>query len=331
MTTTIGLNERRDVILPTDVNVTQSASAVSWGAIFAGAAGAAALSLILLILGSGLGLSSVSPWANDGVSAKTLGISGIVWLTLTAIAASGMGGYLAGRLRTRWTSTDRDEVYFRDTAHGFLAWAVATLFTAALLTSTIGAIVGGGLKAGAGVAGGIATSAMAVGANVDRFGLNGESTGYFIDTLFRKSTTSPVASPNTTSPTAPAPAMPDQSNPVPTETRVAGGENVPAAEVARIFINALKTNSLSEGDASYLGQIVASHTDLTQPEAEKRVKDIYNAWQSKLREAEAVAKETADDARKATAYLSLWLFVSLLVGAFTASWLATCGGRQRDL
>lgn len=316
MTTTIEVHEKTDVILPSPNGGDKSASAVSWGAIFAGAAGAAALSLILLILGSGLGFSSISPWANDGVSAKTLGVSGILWITLTSLAASGLGGYLAGRLRTRWaTSTDRDEVYFRDTAHGFLAWAVATLFTAGLLTSTIAAVIGGGIKAGASVAQGVAASAAIAGATTadgsgDRFGLQGESTGYFIDSLFRK--------PNTVaSPTLPLPPP--------------RGEHAANAEVARIFINALRNNSLPENDAQYLGQIVASRTDLSQPEAEKRVKETYNQWQSKLREAETVAKQTADEARKATAYISLWLFISLLIGAFTASWLATFGGRQRDL
>jgi hypothetical protein len=91
-----------------------SASAVSWGAIFAGAAAAAALSLILLLLGTGLGLSSVSPWANEGVSATALSVSTILWLTFTQLAASAMGGYLAGRLRTKWVSVHGDEVYFRD-------------------------------------------------------------------------------------------------------------------------------------------------------------------------------------------------------------------------
>lgn len=321
MTTTIEVHEKTDVILPSPNGGDKSASAVSWGAIFAGAAGAAALSLILLILGSGLGFSSISPWANDGVSAKTLGISGILWITLTSLAASGLGGYLAGRLRTRWaTSTDRDEVYFRDTAHGFLAWAVATLFTAALLTSTITALIGGGIKAGASVVHGVAASAAVAGAAADdRFGLQGESTGYFIDTLFRKpANTAPATDPNAVaSPTLPLPPP--------------RGEHAANAEVARIFINALRNNSLPENDAQYLGQIVASRTDLSQPEAEKRVKETYNQWQTKLREAEATAKQTADEARKATAYISLWLFISLLIGAFTASWLATFGGRQRDL
>lgn len=65
------------------------ASAVSWGAIVAGAA---ALSLILLMLGTGLELSSVSPWAYSGVSATTFGVSTILWLTFTQLVASGVGG-----------------------------------------------------------------------------------------------------------------------------------------------------------------------------------------------------------------------------------------------
>ena len=117
--------------------VRNNTSAVAWSAVFAGAAATAALSLILLILGVGLGLSAVSPWAQTGVGAVTFGISTIVWLTVTQIIASGMGGYLAGRLRTRWSGVHTDEVYFRDTAHGFLSWGVATLVTAMLLTPAI--------------------------------------------------------------------------------------------------------------------------------------------------------------------------------------------------
>ncbi len=113
---------------------------MSWGAIFAGAAGAAALSLILLILDTGLGLSSVSPFNGEGASASTFGWSSVLWLALVQLAASGIGGFLAGRLRTRWVPLHGDEAYFRDTANGFLAWAVATLVTAATLTSVIGSI-----------------------------------------------------------------------------------------------------------------------------------------------------------------------------------------------
>ena len=155
-----------------------SASGVSWAANIAGAAGAAALSLVLLLLGTGLGLSTVSPWGDRGASAATIGIASVVWLSIVQLAASGMGGYLAGRLRTKWAGLHTDEVYFRDTAHGFLAWAVATLLTAALLTSAIGSIVGTGAQVGATAAGGAATAA----ASATAAGAAGASAG---DSCFR--------------------------------------------------------------------------------------------------------------------------------------------------
>src|ERR1700681_4507323 len=95
------------------------APGVSWGAVIAGAFVGAALSLILLALGAGFGLSAVSPWANIGASASTFGSAGIVWLILIEIIASALGGYLTGRLRTKWALIHTDEVYSRDTANGF--------------------------------------------------------------------------------------------------------------------------------------------------------------------------------------------------------------------
>ena len=290
-----------------------NASAVSWGAIAAGAAAAAALSLILLILGTGLGLSSVSPWAQDGVSATTLGVGTILWLTLTQLLASGMGGYIAGRLRTRWVALHSDEVYFRDTAHGFLAWAVASLATAALLTSVIGSIVGTGVQAGASVVGGVASTATtavtagaaAAGSQADKPGADGGPLDYFVDSLFRK----PVASEVT-----PA-ALPASTSP---------------AEVARIFLNSVRSGALPAADVTHVGQLVAQRTGLSQPDAEKRVVDTYTGLQTRLRDAEAAAKDAADKARKASAYAALWLFISLLIGAFVASLAATFGGRHRD-
>lgn len=124
-------------------------SAVSWPAVFAGAVAAAALSLVLLVLGIGLGLAVVSPWTAGNTPAEAMSGSTIAWIFLTAIAASGVGGYMAGRLRTRWPGAQLDEVYFRDTAHGFLAWGVATLLTAAALTGVIGTILGTSEPAGA--------------------------------------------------------------------------------------------------------------------------------------------------------------------------------------
>jgi hypothetical protein len=102
------------------------------------------------------------------------------------------------------------------------------------------------------------------------------------------------------------------------------------AEVARIFMNSINTGALPAEDVRYLGQMVAQRTGLAQADAEKRVNDIYTRAQTQWREAQTSAKQAADAARKASSYGALWLFVSLLIGAFVASLAATFGGRQRD-
>ena len=148
------------------------ASGVSWGAIFAGAAAAAALSFLLLMLGMGLGLSSVSPYEYN---AAPLGVAAIVWIAFTQLAASGIGGYVAGRLRVKWASIHGDEVHFRDTAHGLLAWAVATLITVAVLAGGARAVLSGTIDAAAPA---LATGASAVADNP-------RSNDYFADMLLR--------------------------------------------------------------------------------------------------------------------------------------------------
>lgn len=283
-------------------------SAVSWGAIAAGAAAASALSLILLILGVGLGLSCVSPWTREGVSATTFGVSTILWLTLTQLLASAMGGYLAGRLRTKWTEVHSDEVYFRDTAHGFLAWAVASLATAALLTSVIGSILSGNVQAGSTVGSAAASARTAQGNDAGPM-------GYFIDSLFRRDAAAPAA--GTSGSAIGWDAMERASS-------------KDAAEVSRIFMNVSRSEPLPTEDIRYVGQIVAQRTGLSQQEAEKRVTDVYAKAQAKVLDTEVAARDAADKARKASAYSALWLFVSLLVGAFVASLAATFGGRGRD-
>lgn len=309
------------VVLPNRAYASDSpTSAVSWAAILAGAATAASLSLIMLVLGTGLGLSAVSPWAQRGVDASTFGVSTILWISFTALVASGLGGYLAGRLRIKWAAVHTDEVYFRDTAHGFLAWAIATLATAGLLTAAIGSVVStgstvvaGGAVAAAGAAGAAATRTPASTSNRESL-----ASPYLLDSLFRVAPGAPT--PSTAS--SGAASRPDDDN---------GGPAGVKGEVGRMFTNSIRTGPLPPEDVRYAGQLVAQRTGMSQADAEKRVADTYNAAQSKLRATETQAKEAADQARKASAYASLWLFVSLLLGAFVASLMATLGGRQRDL
>jgi hypothetical protein len=154
-------------------------SGVSWSAVIAGAAVTAALALILLALGAGLGLSSVSPYSNVGVSASTLGTSAILWLIVMEILSASMGGYLAGRLRTKWASIHTDEVYFRDTAHGFLAWSTALVVTAAFLASAASAMIGSAPTSDSQT-----KSTPAVSSSLD-------PNAYFVDSLFRSDGSKP--------------------------------------------------------------------------------------------------------------------------------------------
>lgn len=279
---------------------------VSWGAVLAGAAAAAALSFILLILGVGLGLSSVSPWS---FNATAIGVSTIAWLAFMQLAASGIGGYLAGRLRVKWSSIHTDEVHFRDTAHGLLAWAVATLLTVAVLAGGTRAVLSGAIDAGSGVAAAVAPAAAAgageAGAKAGEGGGSANPLDYFSDMLLRA---------------APAPGTGEAGGTV-ADQRV---------EIGKIFATSLSTGSLAADDRAYLGQVVASRTGLTQAEAEARVDAVYARAAKAAADAKAKAQQAADTARKAGAHTALWMFVALLLGAFVASLAATFGGRQRD-
>jgi hypothetical protein len=148
-----------------------NSSGVSWAAVVAGGFVSAALSLILLALGTGLGLSSVSVRSNAGVSGSALGTAAIIWLIATEFMSASMGGYLAGRLRTKWTGIHNDEVYFRDTAHGFLSWSVALVVTAAFLGSAAASMMGS------------ADPKLSMTGHAEGTGMG--SNAYFVDSLFR--------------------------------------------------------------------------------------------------------------------------------------------------
>lgn len=153
-------------------------SAVSWAAIAAGGIATAGFSLFLFQLGAGIGLAAANPWANSPPSGTTISIAAGVSLCLISIMASGLGGFLAGRLRTRWVGLHSDGTYFRDSAHGFLAWAFATVLTAFVVGIAATSFVGGAAK-------GAASNPSLV-----------PDTSYYTDMMFRSDNpTAPPASP----------------------------------------------------------------------------------------------------------------------------------------
>ncbi len=126
-----------------EIDAAQDASTLSWGAVVAGAVASAAITLLLLALGVALGLSVVSPWSDQGVSASTFSVGAGLFMLAVAMLSSTVGGYLAGRLRARWSGLHEKEIYFRDTAHGFVTWALATLFSVAVLGAAMTHLVAG--------------------------------------------------------------------------------------------------------------------------------------------------------------------------------------------
>jgi hypothetical protein len=277
METYVASPERVDSRTEAQYNRESHSSGVSWGAVFGGAFVASALYLILMALGAGFGLSTVSPWANAGVSARTVGTLAIVWLIAIEVIGSAFGGYLTGRLRTKWALIHTDEVFFRDTANGFLAWAVALVVSVGLLASAAATMAGSAVQARA-------SSENAAGTAMDAPNM------YFVDALFRT----------------------DRSG-------ADAADTAEKAEADRILMRGLKDAQMQTADQSYLARLVAARTGISAADAEARVSDVV-----------AQARQAEDTARKATARFLLWLFLALLMGAFSASFAATIGGRQRD-
>jgi hypothetical protein len=192
-------------------------SAVSWGAILAGATASAAITLVLVAFGVGVGFSVVSPWSGEGVSASTFTLSAGIYLIVIAMLSSTIGGYLAGRLRTRWQTVHEHERYFRDSAHGVVTWALATVVTAAVLGSATTAIIG---ATGAGLAAGAPAAARST------------VTDGYIDGLMR-----PAPGRANAASTAPAAQSPAQANQQATDqatSPVATGQTAPNLQGGQI-------------------------------------------------------------------------------------------------
>jgi hypothetical protein len=276
-----------------------SQSGVSWAAIIAGAVAAAAISIMLLIFGAGLGLSSVSPWPHNGVSVTTFTVLAAIWLVLVQWISSAIGGYIAGRLRTKWVGIHTDEVFFRDTAHGFLAWGLATVVVAGMLSMASTAATTAGTQ--------LAASAQST----------TTATNYYVDELFRENLTPPgegsaALTPADNGSSAMVTGLSDQATRAQATTILTEG--------------AANNGNVSQADNAYLVQLVSGRTGLSPADAQTRVNNVIAEEQADITK----AKQVADAARKASAKAAIFTFVSLLIGAFIASVSGAIGGRLRD-
>ena len=276
-----------------------SGSGVAWPAIIGGAFAAAALSLVLIALGSGFGLASVSPWSNAGASVATFTVTTAVWLIVTQWLASGLGGYLTGRLRTKWVGLHTHEVFFRDTANGFLTWATATVIGAAFLAAAASSVLSETATMVAGAASGATVGAsQGLTQTATRSGeILADPTAYFVDSLYRT----------------------DHPG-----TAISDGDVRPQS--SRILLNGMLNGDVPAPDKAYLAVLVSARTGLSPADAEKRVDAVL----TQAKAAEVKARQTADAARKAGSYLSIFTALSMLVGAFIACVAAALGGQERD-
>ena len=282
-------------------------SAVSWGAVIAGAVIGAALTVTLITGGTGLGFLAISPWKHSGASGSSIAMGTIAWLLVTQIIAYGIAGYVTGRLRTKWTDVHTDEIYFRDTAHGFMVWALSSIVGFVLLSSVAASVISGTAQAGATLAGAGAGSASAVAGsaavdNSDMFSMD-----YFTDTLLRP------------------------KNPSQTSFQVGSNKEDSSKEISTILTRSIMQGELSKDDENYLVSVIAQRADMSEAEARARLQEVQDRAKQAIDKLEAEAREAADDARKAAAIFALWAFASLLLGAFVASYAATIGGKARDL
>ena len=224
----------------TEIVIDDETSTLCWGAVIAGGIAAAAVTLVLLAFGVGIGFTVTSPWADQGLSSTTLTISAGVYMVVVAMLASTVGGYLAGRLRARWPGVHQDEAYFRDTAHGFMAWALATVLSASVLGGATTHIL-------AGASAGAVPAAAATAANS-----NGSPTDIYVDRMLRND----------------APPVGGAASP-----QLNGGNSTTnTAELGRILAAATRKNGdVTAADRTYAAKVVVMRTGVSPQEAEQRV------------------------------------------------------------
>ncbi|MGE3541243.1 MAG: hypothetical protein AB7N91_27895 [Candidatus Tectimicrobiota bacterium] len=287
------------VASPNATGFIDSRSYVEWGAVLGGAFVVVALSFLFFTFGTAIGLSVISPWASEGVSATTLGFGAAFWFIVVETLSFAAGGYLAGRMRARRGDATAHEVEVRDGSHGLLVWAVAAVFGMLFAAATTTSVTKSGAELGGSVISGVASAAGTAGAALGQSGQN-NATDYFVDMFFRS------------------------------ENSQGGGLGETRDEVKRILMRGAVSGELSPADRTYLAQSVSQYTGLPLPEAEKRVNDVLTQVKQAADSAAATAREAADATRKVTAVIGFLTAATLLLSAMVAWGCAGLGGKHRE-
>jgi hypothetical protein len=268
----------------------EARSYIDWPAIFAGAAVAAAISLVLLTFGAALGLSLTSAHEGQSASLFWIAVVGGLWLLWVQLSASMAGGYLAGRMRRRIGDATEYESDLRDGSHGVVVWAVATLVAATIAYSgAMGTATAVGQVAGA--------TASAVGSAAATTTEALDPNALLVDRALRG-----------------APG----ADPIDEGTR---------NEVGRILLSAATTEEgLTDADRQFLVAVAADRAGIPPEQAEQRINEVI----AQAEQLEQDAREVADQARRTAMIAAFIAAASLVVSAAAAYFAGTLGGNHRD-
>lgn len=267
---------------------------VSWGAVLAGVVVALVAQLILNLIGIGIGAGSFEPTSSATPSASTFSIAAGIWWALSGILAALAGGYTAGRLSGQPSET-------AGSWHGLTAWAVTTLLVFYLLSTSVGAIVGGAFRTLGTVAGG---AAQTLGASAQ--------------------TAAQMAAPTLARSSDPLGAI-EQS------IRDASGGTDPAAlrDAAISAVRAALTSDASQQEEARQRAVraLAKAQNIPVEQAQTQVAQYEQQYRQVMEEAKRQATAAADATARAVSRGAWFGAIALILGAL-AGWI---GGRMGSL
>lgn len=282
-------NLHRDTVYAADPALTAGLNKVSWGAIFAAVAIALAVQFLLNLLGVGIGAAVLDPTSNDNPAASSFSIGGGIWFVLAGIIAAFVGGYVASRLSGRPSKSTGG-------FHGLTSWAVTTFVVLYLLTTSVGALVGGAFSGLSSVIGGVGQSAA-------------------------------------TAVTAAAPSVANSANPlggIEQQIRNGTGNDPKALQDAAVTaVQALVTGDQAQAEdaRTRAADAISRAQGIPVDQARRQVEEYEASYRENMEAAKQQALETAETTASVVSAGAILGFIALLLGA-VASWFGGVAGTK---
>lgn len=295
---------------------------LSWAAVFAGMTIAVVVQLVLGLLGTGVGLSTVNPMQYNTPDASTLGMGAGIWWVVSSVIALFVGGWVAGHLASSAEKT-------ASVLHGLLTWALATIVTVYLLTSMVSSVMRGGAAAIGKTADMAATGVSAMAGPVsDMTKQQMAASGISLESMKSEVQKLLAQTGNTAlQPSAVASQAASAADQLSSAAAGSGG-TAPAAdlqETLRKIITSGKA-TIEQGDRESIVNVVMAKTGVSRPEAEQRTdawikqyQDARAKYEQTKVEAEAKARQVADDTASASAKGAFGASIALILGAIAAA------------